>query len=83
MAFEKEASFGKSLFFGEILEDQIFPYPEIDPQTKETVISVTEMLDKYLATLDSAKMDREGEIPKEVIQQLKELGLFGLIVPMR
>jgi acyl-CoA dehydrogenase family member 9 len=81
MPFDKEASFGKSLFFGEILEDQIFPYPEMEPETKETVASVTEMLDKFLAGLDSAKMDREGEIPKEVIQQLKELGLFGLIVP--
>jgi len=81
MPFEKDASFGKSLFFGEILEDQIFPFPEMDAPTRETVLSVTEMLDKYLATLDSAKMDKEGEIPKEVIEQLKALGLFGLIVP--
>lgn len=81
MPFDKEASFGKSLFFGEILEDQIFPYPEMEPETKETVTSVIEMLDKFLSQLDSAKMDREGELPKEVIQQLKELGLFGLIVP--
>lgn len=81
MPFDKEASFGKSLFLGEILEDQIFPYPELDAETKETVSTVSDMLDKYMATLDSAKMDREGEIPKAVIDQLKELGLFGLIVP--
>lgn len=81
MPFEKDASFGKSLFFGEILEDQLFPYPEPDADTRETVTTVTDMIEKYMATLDSAKMDREGEIPKEVIQQLKELGLFGLLVP--
>ena len=81
MPFDKEASFGKSLFFGEILEDQIFPYPEMDAETRDTVTTVTDMLDKFMSELDSAKMDREGEIPKEVIQQLKELGLFGLIVP--
>src|SRR4029078_2010228 len=33
------------------------------------------------ANVDSAKIDREHEIPKEVIDGLKSLGLFGLQVP--
>ena len=42
MSFDPQASFGKSLFFGELLEDQIFPYPEMDPAVAETVQSLLE-----------------------------------------
>ena len=35
MPFDPQASFGKSLFFGDILEDQLFPYPQMDPESRE------------------------------------------------
>src|SRR3954464_11033118 len=81
MPFDPQASFGKALFFGEILEDQIFPYPKMEPEEKETVRSVVEAVSKYLATVDGAKLDRLGEMPKDLLQNMRELGLFGLIVP--
>src|SRR5882724_4601942 len=81
MAFDPQASFGKSLFFGEILEDQIFPYPEMPAAHRETVASVCEAIDKFMATLDTRKLDRDGVMPPALVQQLRELGLFGLIVP--
>ncbi len=81
MPFDPQASFGKSLFFGEILEDQIFPYPELDADQRDTVKEIADAVGKYLSSLDGAKLDRAGEMPKEVLQSMRELGLFGLIVP--
>ena len=81
MPFDPQASFGKSLFFGEILEDQVFPYPEMDRDARETVREIVEATAKYMSGIDGAKLDRSGEMPAELLQSLRELGLFGLIVP--
>src|SRR5260221_6555238 len=81
MSFDPNASFGKSLFFGEILEDQLFPYPEMPPDQVELVGPICEAIDKYMSGIDPRKLDRAGEMPKELIQSLREMGLFGLIVP--
>src|SRR5437660_3895306 len=81
MPFDPQASFGKSLFFGEILEDQVFPYPEMDRDARETVREIVEATAKYLAGIDTARLDRTGEMPAELLQSLRDLGLFGLIVP--
>ena len=81
MPFDPQASFGKSLFFGEILEDQIFPYPEMDGDSRETVREIVDATAKYMSGIDGAKLDRSGEMPADLLQSLRELGLFGLIVP--
>jgi len=81
MPFDPQASFGKALFFGEILEDQVFPYPEMQAEEKETVRTLVDAVSKYLTTVDGAKLDRLGEMPKDLLQNMRELGLFGLIVP--
>ena len=77
-----EQSFMKSLFHGVIAESLVAPYPE--PSSAE-VDNVNGMLDSvrkfFAANVDPAKIDREGAIPDGVITGLKELGLFGLLVP--
>jgi alkylation response protein AidB-like acyl-CoA dehydrogenase len=81
MPFDPNASFGKSLFFGDILEDQLFPYPEMPRDQAELVQPICETIDKYMAEIDTRKLDRTGEFPPELLQSLKEIGLFGVIVP--
>src|SRR2546430_15143204 len=81
MPFDPNASFGKSLFFGEILEDELFPYPGMTRDQAELVAPICETIDRYMGGIDSRKLDREGEFPPEVLQPLREIGLFGLIVP--
>src|SRR5436190_2716649 len=81
MPFDPNASFDKSLVFGELLEDQLFPYPEMDRDTADTVRTLVDAIDRYMPGIDTAKLDRQGELPPELIQSLKEMGLFGLIVP--
>src|SRR5207248_11801415 len=70
-----------SLFFGEILEDQIFPYPEMPRDQAELVKPICDAIDKFMGTIDTRKLDRAGEFPTELLQSLREMGLFGLIVP--
>jgi alkylation response protein AidB-like acyl-CoA dehydrogenase len=81
MPFDPNASFGKSLFFGEILEDQIFPYPEMPRDQAELVVPIVETIDKYMASIDHRKLDRQGEMGPELLQSLREMGMFGVIVP--
>jgi alkylation response protein AidB-like acyl-CoA dehydrogenase len=81
MPFDPNASFGKSLFFGEILEDQIFPYPEMPREQAELVEPIVETIDKYMASIDHQQLDREGEMKPGLLQSLREMGMFGVIVP--
>src|SRR3954466_263333 len=81
MPFDPNASFGKSLFFGEILEDQIFPFPQMPRDQVELVAPICETIDKFMARIDSRKLDREGDLPPELLQSLRDMGLFGVIVP--
>jgi acyl-CoA dehydrogenase family protein 9 len=81
MPFDPNASFGKALFFGEILEDQLFPYPEMPRDQAELVGPICDSIDKYMAGIDTRKLDHEGDLPAELLQSLKEMGLFGVLVP--
>src|SRR5207248_11055743 len=81
MPFDPNASFGKSLFFGEILEDQLFPYPEMPRDQIELVAPICETIGRYMSGIDSRKLEREGDCPPEVLQSRREMGLFGLTVP--
>src|SRR5258705_13995308 len=47
----------------------------------ELVQPICETIDKYMAEIDTRKLDRTGEFPPELLQSLKEIGLFGVIVP--
>jgi alkylation response protein AidB-like acyl-CoA dehydrogenase len=81
MAFDPAASFGKSLFFGELLEDQLFPYAGLDRDAAETTRTLCDAIDRYMQELDGRKLDEAGEMPADLIASLKDMGLFGLIVP--
>jgi acyl-CoA dehydrogenase family protein 9 len=77
-----EESFMKAVFHGVIEESVVFPYPE--PGQVE-VDNLNAMLDSvrrfFAANVDSARIDREHSIGDSVIQGLKDLGLFGLLIP--
>ncbi len=69
----------KHMFYGEILEDDIFPYPHFNENQVEMAKAMVDAIDKFgLAHIDSAKFDKEGKIPKEVLDGLASLGLCGL-----
>jgi acyl-CoA dehydrogenase family protein 9 len=82
MSTANNNSFMKSVFFGEIREELIFPYPKIQQETKETVQMISDTLNKFAAEhVKSTEWDEKGEMPKEIISHLAELGVMGLSVP--
>jgi acyl-CoA dehydrogenase family protein 9 len=80
---DKSVSFMRSLCMGEIEEDVILPYPQLDDTQKETLRSVSDALRDMLAPHehDFRKWDRAGEFPLEYIEELKEFGAFGFVIP--
>ncbi len=79
----RDQSAAKSLFVGSILEENLFPYPKIRERDREILGSVVEAIDGFLADKagDFKTWDREAHQPEEFIQGLRDMGLFGLIIP--
>jgi alkylation response protein AidB-like acyl-CoA dehydrogenase len=76
-------SFMRSLCMGQIEEDVILPFPTLDPEQKETLKGVRDSLEGLLGSRqeDFRHWDRQGELPPEFIEELKQFGLFGLVIP--
>lgn len=71
-----------NLFFGEIEEQNIFPFPSFTPEQKEVAKEFINGFNKFAQEkLDSKKIDEEGVIPPEIYKGLAELGLYGMGVP--
>ncbi len=84
-AREKEwtsPSFVRQLFEGNFRLDLVHPYPELDPAEVERARPFMERLEAFMREkVDSDKIDREGKIPPEVIQGLRDIGAFGIKIP--
>ncbi len=78
-----DQSAAKNLFFGEILEENLFPYPTMCERDRELLGMMTDSIDDFLAPqhADLKKWDKEAHQPAEFIQSLRDMGLFGLIIP--
>lgn len=78
-----QASFMSRLCMGEILEDRILPFPEMKQEERETLETVLGSLKQLLESHegDFVTWDREGQFPPEFIEELKEFGLFSLVIP--
>ena len=76
-------SIAKNLILGEIVEENLFPYPAIRSRDRELLGQVVEAIDDFLSdkSADFRRWDREGAQPAEFIESLRELGLFSLIIP--
>ncbi|MFN8392699.1 MAG: acyl-CoA dehydrogenase family protein [Bdellovibrionota bacterium] len=83
IALETEISAAKSLFLGAIVEQNLFPYPELAAGETETVRMVIDSVDKFMSPKADLyrQFDVAGAQSDEYIQSLRELGLFGLIIP--
>src|SRR3989338_4918729 len=81
-SFPTDTSFSKSLFFGNILEEMVFPYPEIPKEEKENLQLFLDSFKQYAQkNIDSSQLDKEEKISKEILQGLAELGIFGAGIP--
>ena len=76
-------SVAKGLFDGDILNEHLFPYPRLRDKDREVLGMMVDAIDQFLQPRqqDFRRWDRESAQPAEFIQGLRELGLFGLIIP--
>jgi acyl-CoA dehydrogenase family protein 9 len=81
--YDTSISFMRSLCAGNIEESVLFPFPQMDPDERETVSAVAGAIDDLLSGRGEQfrAWDAAGEMPAEVVQELREFGLFGLIIP--
>jgi acyl-CoA dehydrogenase family member 9 len=68
---------------GQIEEDIILPFPEVPEAERETLHGVISSLEQLLGPRenDFRKWDRKGEFPPEFVEELRQFGLFGLVIP--
>ena len=80
---QRDRSAAKQLFFGDIFEENLFPYPKMRERDREMLVPMLDAIDDFLAPkhADLRNWDREAEQPPEFIQALRDMGLFGLIIP--
>jgi acyl-CoA dehydrogenase family protein 9 len=79
---EHNLSFTRGVFLGEIREDLVFPFPELVPADKENLTAILDSFRAWAsATVDSARLDREGRFGDDVRAGMAELGMMGLNIP--
>src|SRR5438132_5800336 len=73
--------FVKNLFWGNVREELVFPYPASDPEETARCDKLLAVLDEYLTNEHpSFEIDQQQEIPRWVIERLFELGVLGMTI---
>src|SRR5262245_18715905 len=80
---EDKLGFAKSLFFGNFAGRLLFPYPGLSdaerPATDKLLADLRRLMVEHI---DPVAIDRNAEIPREVIHGLGAVGLLGMTVPV-
>src|SRR5437868_2168279 len=69
-----EPSFLRELFLGRFRPELIHPYPEYDPAEEARAKPFMDRLRAFLARVDSDEIDRTGDIPEPLVQELRDMG---------
>jgi acyl-CoA dehydrogenase family protein 9 len=74
--------FAKGLFVGHFVSDWVMPYPRM-PAAQQTELDKTlaELRAFLDAKLDPTEIDRQADIPREVIDGLGRVGVLGMTAP--
>jgi alkylation response protein AidB-like acyl-CoA dehydrogenase len=76
-------SFVRELFLGRFRLDLIHPHPShVDPAEQARAKAFFAKLRAFLQGVDSEMIDRTGEIPEAYVQALRDMGAFGIKIPL-
>ena len=80
---EERKSLAQGIFMGQINYQDLLPFPKFEPEQEETLRAVNETINDFLKDKSELfrEFDNKGEQPEAYIQELRDLGLFGLIIP--
>ncbi|MEI7703991.1 MAG: acyl-CoA dehydrogenase family protein [Deltaproteobacteria bacterium] len=83
MPDKKNASYVQSLCMGEIEEEIIVPFPKMEDGEKETLGQVLASVRQLLSGREKEfrEWDVKAEMPAPFIEELRQFGLFGLVIP--
>ncbi|MDB4976673.1 MAG: acyl-CoA dehydrogenase domain protein [Myxococcaceae bacterium] len=78
-----QPSFMRALCMGDIEESLIFPYPELPDSGKEILRDVLGSVDSLMGNHagDFRHWDAKGEFPDSFVEELRQFGMFGLVIP--
>ena len=72
-------SLAMGFFFGEINEDILFPFPKLTEEQSAMGQELVDAVDRFAKTsVTSDAFDRNEEFPREYLEGMKDLGLYGL-----
>lgn len=75
-------SFGKQLYFGAFDAAGVLPFPRVNAEEQQKADQLIERLNLFMdEQLDADSIDRNCEIPDNVIAGLGELGVLGVSIP--
>ncbi|MFW5416062.1 acyl-CoA dehydrogenase family protein [Nocardiopsis sp. CNT-189] len=74
-------SFGKELYLGRLRLDLVHPCPAPDEEAERAGAGFLGRLRGFCSGIDAQRIEREEQIPDEVVRGLKELGAFGMKIP--
>jgi alkylation response protein AidB-like acyl-CoA dehydrogenase len=74
-------SFVRELFLGRFRLDLIHPHPAPDTAEETRAKPFMDKLRAFMERVDSEEIDRTGEIPEAVVQELRDMGAFGIKIP--
>jgi alkylation response protein AidB-like acyl-CoA dehydrogenase len=74
-------SFVRDLFLGRFSLGLIDPFPKADPEEERRAAPFMAKLRDFLSRADSDMIDRTGDIPESYVQELREMGAFGIKIP--
>jgi alkylation response protein AidB-like acyl-CoA dehydrogenase len=77
----REPSFVRDLFLGTYRPELIHPHPEDDPAEVARAKPFMDRLRAFMERVDSEEIDRTGHIPEPLVQELREMGAFGIKIP--
>ncbi len=82
-ALPQRTGVAKGMFDGRFVADWVFPYPRLPDEQRAEVEHAVAQLERFCDEhIDAERIDREADIPREVIDGLADLGVLGMTAPV-
>lgn len=76
-------SFVRELFLGRLDLGLVHPFPEPDPEEQKRADAFLAKLERFVRDrVDAERIEHEARIPDDVVQGLREMGAFGIKIPV-